>query len=395
MAGLGESEESGKRQYLLRLKIFCAFAKKSPDLLIQERKEDLKSDEPEIMHRAETKLSEYMGHLKENRMSSNTRRSHACAIKSFYGKNYYPLNFSQRMKEHNKYPNNAASREDIRKMLQYAKVRDRALILTMAQSGLAAADICGLKYGDIRKDFEEEKIPCNIHKMRHKTGEEINTFICREAVDAIKLHLNERKLGTKKILPETITDESPLFLSRGLKHNEIRSLTPNNVNAMVIEKVVKKAGLYKGFHSMSSHSLRRFFQTTLEFSGVSYNWIKLLMGHRLRGVESAYSKPSTEQLRTAYSRAMSNLAITSVSELEDLKNKLKQRESEMEELRQYINRLEQKTNMLQLITDRYQTHMVIDALSDEEGKILKKLAEKVKQDVIRDLKPKTKPDHPK
>ena len=106
--------------------------------------------------------------------------------------------------------NKAASKEEIKQVLKVANIRDRAIILFMCQSGLSASDICELKYGDIRHDLEKNIVPINIQKLRHKTGEMINTFVGEEAIEALKLHLKLRRQGTGNRASEKIVDDSPL-----------------------------------------------------------------------------------------------------------------------------------------------------------------------------------------
>jgi len=328
----------------------------TPDELIEERKRNLREEDPEVRNRVERLLHKYSRHLKEKGVSGNARRSYVVAVKSFFEKNYSPLNFKQRIRQRNRYLNNAATRQQVFKMLQVSNTRDRAIMLTMAQSGLAASDICSLTYGDIKKDFEAEITPCNIHKIRRKTGEEINTFITSQATDAIKLHLNERRKGTPYVAPETIEDNSPLFKSSGKTHNEIRHITPNNFNHLVITKAAKKAGLYNGNRSLTSHSLRRFFQTTLEFASVPHNWIKLMMGHSLPETEGAYSKPTTEQLREMYQKATPLLLISSEMELEAIKQsrKIQQLEETVRILEHENLKLKQRLNGFTLSSDQVQ-----------------------------------------
>ena len=73
--------------------------------------------------------------------------------------------------------------------------------------------------------------------------------------------------------------------------------------------LVRTAFLGAGIKKVSAHSLRRYFQTTMEEANINVNWIDQMMGHELVNCRGAYSKPTDEQLETAYRKAYNNLRI--------------------------------------------------------------------------------------
>lgn len=118
------------------------------------------------------------------------------------------------------------------------------------------------------------------------------------------------------IPPEELTLESPLFRSYGkflktLKKPRIEFLKPNSISVL-IRKAAIQAGISK--QGFSAHALRRYFQTSLESAGINRNWVKRMMGHKLEGVEGSYSQPQVEQLKEAYIRVYSKLAISEATE---------------------------------------------------------------------------------
>ena len=54
---------------------------------------------------------------------------------------------------------------------------------------------------------------------------------------------------------------------------------------------------------MSAHSLRKKLQTDLEKAGINPNWIDQILGHELINSRDAYSLPTDEELREAYTKA--------------------------------------------------------------------------------------------
>jgi integrase len=328
---------SSKYQWKLRLRKFCEWLGKTPDELIFERKSDLKSDDDRIRHRAEMVVKKYLRVLEDNGLSPNTIRTYFAAIRSFYQRNYAELKFFRRdapkvitVAEGAK----AANQEEIRGMIEVSKPRTKALILFLKDTGLSISDtskliLKNLGFDSVNEIFEAEA-PISLITNRQKTQMPVVTFVGREALDAIKTTLRLRQRGSAElkirrygrdeikggIPPEELTLESPLFRSYGkflktLRKPRIDLLKPNSISVL-IRKAAIQAGIWKkGF---SAHALRRYFQTSLESAGINRNWIKLMMGHKLEGVEGSYSQPQVEQLREVYVRAYPKLAINEVTE---------------------------------------------------------------------------------
>jgi hypothetical protein len=60
---------------------------------------------------------------------------------------------------------------------------------------------------------------------------------------------------------------------------------------------------------MSAHSFRKKLQTDLEKSGVNTNWIDQILGHALINSRDAYSLPTDEELKEAYTKAYQTIRI--------------------------------------------------------------------------------------
>lgn len=332
-----QGSESTKYQWELRLRKFCEWLGKTPDELIAERKEDIKSEDPKIRHRAEMYVKGFLKTLADEGLAPNARRTYFSAIRNFYKRNYQELMFfrgdgpgTESVTEGSK----AASKEDIQRMVELSQPRDRAIILFIKDTGLGESDVAKLKLKNLGvKDAGEiftVEPPVPIITKRRKTGVETVTFMGREALDALRSTLRIRLQGSPElkirrygryevkggIPPEELTLESPVFRSYGkflktLKEPKIRHLTPHAISVIVRKAAIRASVWEEGF---SAHALRRFFQTSLESSGMNRNWIMRMMGHKLRGVEESYSKPEIEMLKEAYQRNYQYLAITETAE---------------------------------------------------------------------------------
>lgn len=333
------------------LKRFCDWTGKTPDQLVAERKEDLKGDDKRVNHKAEMIVKGFMKHLETEGLSANTRKSYFMAVRNFYKRNYLELHFFRGDGPGNQTVmpgRRAASKEDIARMLEVCNPRVRALILFIKDTGLAQSDVARLKLKDLPVRTMEEIFtltpPVPLVLNRKKTGCKTVTFIGQEGFGALKNTLRIRRRGSplitirrygrkenrKGIKPEPLTLESPLFRSYdkffAIHKGLVRHLSSHAI-CVIIRKAAILAEVWQpGF---SAHALRRFFQTSLETSGMNANWIKKMMGHTLGGSEEPYSRPEIEMLRDAYLKSYPYLA---VSEAVEQKSRVEALEQQMEAL---------------------------------------------------------------
>ncbi len=331
--------------WVRHLKRFCDWVGKNPDQLIEERKQQLKSDDQRVQHAAEMSLKRYLDHLQEVGLAPNTRKTHFMAVRNFYKRNYCELTFFRGDGpggETTQEGTRAASKEDIRRMAEVVHPRVRALILFLKDTGLAESDAAVLKLKDL-KVFEASDVrplkevseiftlepPVPVIIRRQKTKRRTITFVGKESLEALKTTLRVRQQGSPELQmrrygrveprlglqPESLTLESPLFRSYekffAKKNLPIHHLSPHAISVLV-RKAAIQAGVWK--EGFSAHALRRYFQTALETAGTNQNWVKKMMGHALEGSEAPYSQPEVSVLREAYARAYSHVAVSEVAE---------------------------------------------------------------------------------
>jgi site-specific recombinase XerD len=178
----------------------------------------------------------------------------------------------------------------------------KALILFLKDSGLRISDLQRLNYGDIQVPLERGDKVIPITLITQKSKIVAKTFIGKEAIDALQEYLNERRKGNRRLAPEQITAKSPLF--RTQEGKEVKRISRSGISS-----IIHFAFLRVSEANISAHSLRKFLQTNLEVSGVNVNWIDKILGHRLINSRDAYSKPTDEQLKEAYTQAYSQIRI--------------------------------------------------------------------------------------
>ena len=325
--------ESTKRGYLLHFRNFCAWLKKTPDQLVEERRAELKSEDPYTQHTAEMNIKRYVGHLKELGKRPDTVRLAYYSIRSFYENHFLPLKLKRSDAPKKGFPRRRATKKEVQQLLSFANLRERALLLFLRDSGLAVSDAAALSYGAIREELESGAEFCTIDIERKKSGIPQLTFIGPEAIESLKTYLEERRRGTQHLYPpsakrkgmppEEINDRSPLFAQR--------DRTFSKLNGRDLSRIVKRLAEKAGAPTCTAHSIRKLFQTSLEEAGVPANWVMVMMAHKLGGSEGYYSLPSKQQLREAYQRAYAYLAVTREDTEKIVQERLKEIEAEYRE----------------------------------------------------------------
>ena len=312
-------------------------------------------------HDEEVQLNKFMLYLKYEGLSSNWQRVCWAAIQNFFRKNYLPLELFRGEGpaiQSSRPGTRACTNLELKQMLDVATLRERALILFLAHTGLSPNEVARLTVDDLGKvggmmpvDVLKLKPPVPLKVLNRKTGIESRTFISSEAWGVIKMYLLNRMRGTLKehaslksfykrgVPPERLQGTSPLFRSFGKwgkkRVPEVKHLLPNSIGA-IVKEVARRADVYQ--EGFSAYALRRYFQKTLENTGIPTSWIKVMMGQKGSGMERVASQPSWRQLKEAYMKAESHLRtsfgqdeIMSLhrstellkEELQDLKIKLK------------------------------------------------------------------------
>lgn len=198
----------------------------------------------------------------------------------------------------------AYTKEQIKKMLEYSDLRAKIPILSMASSGMRLGGFQGLTDGCIKPIYDEktDKLLA-AHVVVYKgTEDEYDTFISPEAFHAYEEYLNLRiKFG------ERITKNSPILLRRFDVNPDGKTAKIDNARpvalstiAGLIRMVAYKAGIREASESYNerynikiAHGFRKFFSSTLSSiktldGKYAVDFIKKewLLGHALTGIHA-------------------------------------------------------------------------------------------------------------
>lgn len=278
---------------------FLEYLETNADELLVQRQQDTLNSNMKIQRRLETVFLAFINKKKQDGYSIATQQVIFASIRSFFECHYLPLKI--RRKDYPKGDSDGAKRatkEAILKLLDNETEQNnqmyKAIIHALNDSGLRIGDLRQLNCNVILDNPDAKLIQLNI--ITQKTKLLAKTFLGEEAIQAIKQYFKFRESGSKNIKPETITPNSPLF--RAWRSKNISRISRSGLSA-IIRNHFRKIGEKK----MSAHSFRKKLQTDLEKAGINSNWIDQILGHALINSRDAYSLPTDEELKEAYTKA--------------------------------------------------------------------------------------------
>ena len=240
--------------------------------------------------------------------------------------------------------------EEIRKIVDSADLRGKALILTLLSSGIREGAIEGLRVRDYSYIRYDEKLIAGRLIIYNGDPERYSTFISPEACESIDVYLEFRRIHGEKV-----GSESPLFRDkfdpiRG-RYGHDKDVATTNIIPMTAHAVrqyynrlMHSIGIRnekKRRHEFSVHGFRKYFKTKCETGGMKPINIEILMGHST-GISDSYYRPTETELLDDYKKVVDLLTI-----------------NESDKLRAEFKNIEALNNREQLNTD------AITALSDQ------------------------------
>jgi integrase/recombinase XerD len=374
-----EKSEGSVNNYLTAMKLYMNFTGLNPDQMLDEAEEDMKKSRRD-RGLPESRLLDFHEYLltKHSKMkgrktgstgvSKNLAKMYFSAIRGFYKANGFFLNVKTPRATNKKENFKLELRpKDVKKLVDLATyLRDKSIILCMFQSGMDVSTICSLNYGDIARQLKEEKAPLMIHVNRDKESVEFHTFLGRDAIEALKLYIQERE----RKYGEKLQHDTPLFVKEGAKKLSFERITTNLIQNM-FRDLVLTAGIVtedelevSDINPARPHALRSAFSTILKLEGVNELFVEYMLGHAIP-YNGAYFRPHPEELRKVYSEHERALSISEVSmPMVEVEKRLK---LEIEKQHAVIRELEKKVLEIGKV-DRL-VDMVIDRLlKDEKAK---------------------------
>jgi len=326
--------------YKSAFRAYTIFTGKTASTLIDEAIEDAKRDPREKRDIVLKRLIEFYRYLKTEYprkrrgkgehtiigkgISDNLAHMWVNAIRSFYA----TFGVTVRMKGRHALPKARVQNKRMRVVAEQVHVlvnhargpRDRAMILTLFQSGMDVSTLCSLKYGDIAEGLIKNEHPLKLDLHRPKTGVEYYTFLGKDAVEAIKAYLADmRDRGVQFI------DDTALFLKERGKEELTTNLVQNMMRNIAIKaSFVNEQNNGKSFNPLGPHALRESFGSIMINSGVPDTIVDFWLGHSIGEMAEAYKSVQTESLKRMYLEREKLLSISAPKvDVEKLETKLR------------------------------------------------------------------------
>jgi integrase len=315
---------STKNNYLKDWSKWLDFIKMSPTEQIEKRLRDLTSKDLTERTFFEQKFRSYKEYLeKETDLKAISVKTQLRTVASFFSRNSLPLNLKrgdwESTLETKVIQRFKLAKDDVKGMYAHANLRDRALLLVLAQSGLSEVDTLALKIEDIRDLY---LMPQTEHYFLEKPREKTNivqaTCISYEALHDIRAMLSE--IGNPQ--------EGFIFTSQTKGKGE--QISTRTINEAMKALAVKTFGKEKA-KQFKTKALRSFYNSALLRAGIQAEIKDLMMGHGRKGARKAYDYDEYT-IKEAYKSAFEHLSINGVQSREDLAA-LRNKMAEMERKR--------------------------------------------------------------
>jgi len=294
----------------------------TPSMAYDEAEEDEENGVRERRRRICEHIDDFQKHLTK-KYSNNTRRSAMGTIRSFYKSHRFwvPEPITVKVKDKKFITvEDLPDRDDIELAISNTGVRNKAIILQIASSGMARKEIRNLTLQDLVKAVEKynkitvkdlpdiwEDRPDWVKKIgpliwvtnRMKTGGHYVTFSTPESFHAVLDYFNYS--------PPNVDPETYIF-----RTDEGRKLTNGTFND-IFKKINNDCNFGKGkdgYAYFRSHHIRRWFGNQLKKTDFGYEDSDRLLGHGdLDSTRGVYLLPEIKELYGKYYKNMGMVTV--------------------------------------------------------------------------------------
>ena len=297
-------------------------------------KEKYNCDEVQLAFRIENKeldiyhiLSEYVIFLDKKSIKPKSIRLWLSVVKGYFS--YMGIDvFAEKCKQIVKLPKvkrfkkEALTKEILIKLLHNLDTKLQTAVLVGVSSGMRVGEISGLKLSDI--EFNLEPVKINVRAETSKSGEDRETYISKEASDALKDYL-QRFFGWREDSTNPKLQLLRIFgRTNRIRERDNRLPTPEEqlseailLQKALIRKIKKVPDLNKlarnGRRVIHFHAFREFFYTAV--SNVSgSNFAHALMGHH-EYLDTYYTLTEKEQI-SLYKKSEPYLTVSDYTKIE-------------------------------------------------------------------------------
>ena len=231
----------------------------------------------------------YLIHLQDRGLASNTQHTEARAIRAF-------LNFCVReellavspfskvkMPRKDIIEKTNLSNAEINRLIQACEsARDKALVMTLLDTGLRSSELCALNLANLDGDTGE------ITVIRGKGRKDRRVYLSAKTLQQVRRYLRKEQ--------RTLDPKSPLFASHW--HGSQQRLTRSG-----LYRILKAVGTSAGVNHSTPHEYRRTFAINCLRAGMNIYAVARLMGHADIDTLKAYLHYAEADLQAAHEHA--------------------------------------------------------------------------------------------
>jgi len=323
--------ESTANQYRRNMAKFCSFISKTPTQILGDYE---RLTDREFRRKYAQYIRAFISKLSNSNFTVNSVKATVAAIKSFFKYNDLVLGYVPMPRSKVTFHNRDITKEEVVKILELSRPRDKAFFCMMAQTGLRPETLCNLRMKHI-KEFSKGIIPCKIDVPEEITKGQYRayfTFMGDESTKYLRSYLATRA---------NIGPEDYVFTSHGTD-KQLNSKSISGIFKRVIEQL-KEKGLMDFEQkqigkprTVRLYNLRKFFRKYANQAG--FEFVQFWMGHIVKqGQDEHYRPKDVEFHRELYAeKAMPFLRFetatpsetdkiiqTQAQELEQLRNSMK------------------------------------------------------------------------
>jgi integrase len=310
-------------------------------------------DEPLMI---QSRIIDFIIYCKDvKQVSPGTIHADVAGIKHFYNMNDIELKWKKIYSFEGEFyrvvEDRAYTHEEIKKMVDVADIRDKALVLLMASTGMRLGAIPPLQIKDLTPIDDLDLYQIEVYK---KYKERYVTYCTPECKKAIDNYLDYRKRCGERIQANT-----PLFRKLFDRYDSIQAAHPIPVAISTIKNIVRellnKTGIRpparlteeeiaagktpKRTSLPAIHGFRKFAITNMIRAKLEYNARETLVGHSLKTLDLNYDRREQDELLEEYKKAIDFLTIDDSNKLRREVEHYKVKASQFEELRAEIDQL--------------------------------------------------------
>lgn len=304
----------------------------------------------------EKQIIHFVNKMKKKGMSYTAIKNYTTAVFSFYSINDIVLNthkIAKFMPENRKVKNDRGySHKEISKMLEFADVRSRVIILLLASSGMRVGAITSLKIRNLDLDGKEHyKIT-----IYEKSPEQYVSFITPECKRAIDAYLDMRKRYGEELTPDSVLVREQFDI-----RNPFAIKSPKTVSSEGLQWILRDlASRYNVISNRAvpvAHGYRYWWMGQAVKSKMNAEQREMLLGHKI-GLTSAYYRPDVDEMYAEYEKAIDNLTIDPANKLQRKLDVLEVEKTDYEKLDAKIDALARKF---------YENNVTVGAPEGEPG----------------------------